>query len=174
MIDRTNEQIKYPDAQSKSGTPGDDGDDEDGELEYFMVKRPPTGLLAKQLEFPSCVVAAGSSGAAVADDDDDDEADEDDENLPGSRDAGRLTHVFSHVRHFLHVLVLDGEGLGGGGDLGVEGGRWISVREMRDVEGVTSAVGKIIKLVAGGGKKEKEKEKEAKGTKKEVEKKKGK
>ena len=36
MIDRTNEQIKYPDAQYKDGTPGDDGDDEANEHENYF------------------------------------------------------------------------------------------------------------------------------------------
>ena len=52
LIDRMNEQIKYPDAQSKSGTPGDDGDDEANAHENYF--NPDPGFAATEQTTAQC------------------------------------------------------------------------------------------------------------------------
>jgi hypothetical protein len=52
LIDRTNEQINYADAQFNSGIPGDNGDDEANEHEAYF--NPDSGFAASEQAAVQC------------------------------------------------------------------------------------------------------------------------
>ena len=131
---------------------------------WLLVKRPDGGLLAGQWEFPHEIVASDKeslpddpgkkvrSAATKAVCSDASFLEEGDEKLSLTPLGETLEHIFSHVRHTMHVE----HALYSGGEEAVEpwtGNRgrsycWMDEKKMKEV-GVTAGVLKVIAAVEG-------------------------
>eukprot|EP00601_Ochromonadales_sp_CCMP2298_P001526 CAMPEP_0173172768 /NCGR_PEP_ID=MMETSP1141-20130122/2483_1 /TAXON_ID=483371 /ORGANISM="non described non described, Strain CCMP2298" /LENGTH=574 /DNA_ID=CAMNT_0014094823 /DNA_START=61 /DNA_END=1785 /DNA_ORIENTATION=+ len=144
-----------------------------GVSRYLFVRRPSTGLLANQWEFPSIELAQGAEGTEETLSEDallapfpdyfraklgiDWFGDSGEGNCAlqfvSSQTIERIVHVFSHQRHTMHVHVRDvrvSGGSGGSAGAGYSETRWMTAAEITEV-GITTGCKKILIEVTGLG-----------------------
>ena len=129
--------------------------------EVLLIRRPKTGLLAGQWEFPSVTVADGemtpeeSKRKRMID-----ELLGDSQQLGGLKrivereNIGRVTHTFSHLKHFMHVERIRWRSSPKNDDETDERRRWVSfggiqtqTRKSKDFVPLTKGMQKVLKAV---------------------------